>query len=322
MKAWVFASKDDPGGWTEQDRSALPPLPTLLKVTHSGLNYKDALSLTRKAPISRRFPMVPGVDMVGTVIEDESGAFAPGDEVVATGWGLGETSWGAFAEEARVDPDWLLPLPAGIGPEQAAAIGTSGLTAAMAVDALERHGIALDQGEVVVTGPTGGVGSMAVWLLANAGCRVVAATGRPQEAEFLHALGASEILDRTELEGEPKPLGKGRWAAGIDVVSGAPLANILASTRYGGAIAACGLAASMAFPATVAPFILRGVSLLGIDSVMAPRSKRREAWSRIAAVASAIPFERMVTRHRFAEVAELAPQLLAQKLRGRVVLSW
>jgi acrylyl-CoA reductase (NADPH) len=322
VKAWVFASKDDQGRWTDQERSALPDLPTLVEVTHSGLNYKDALSLTRRAPISRRFPMVPGVDLVGRVIEDASGAFAPGDKVVATGWGLGETTWGAYAEEARLDPKWLLPVPANLDEEQAAAIGTAGVTAAMAIDALQRHGVAAGDGPVLVTGPTGGVGSLAMFLLAHDGYAAVAATGRPQEADFLTSLGASDILDRTELEGEPKPLGKERWRAGIDVVGGAVLANLLSNIQYGGAVAACGLAGSMNLPTSVAPFILRGVALLGVESVMAPGDVRRAAWSRISRAAAKIPFERLISRHRFSEVAELAPQLLEQKLRGRVVLSW
>lgn len=322
MKSWVFASKDDAGGWVDQKRSELPKLPTLVRVTHSALNYKDALSLTRTAPISRRFPMVPGIDLVGSVIEDASGTFASGDKVIATGWGLGEVTWGGFSEEARLDPKWLVPLPAQVDQEQAAAIGTSGLTAAMAIDTVERFGVAPDQGPILVTGPTGGVGSLATWLLANGGYTVVAATGRPGEADFLKSLGAAEVLDRAELEAEPKPLGKERWRAGIDVVGGKVLANLLSSIRYGGAVAACGLAASMTLPASVAPFILRAVSLLGVDSVMAPDAVRRAAWSRISDVANEIPFDRIVSRHRFSEVAELAPLLLAQQLRGRVVLSW
>lgn len=322
IKAWVFNDKDDPGRWTTIDPSALPDEPVRVRVIHSGLNYKDALSLTRRAPISRRFPMVPGVDLVGEVLDDRSGTFRPGMLVVATGHGLGETSWGAFAEEARVKAEFLLPLPDQIAPEQAAAIGTAGLTAAMAITALERYGIAPDQGPVVVTGPTGGVGSFATWLLAEAGYQVVAVTGRPSEADYLKANGAAEILDRAELEGEPRPLGKERWRAGVDVAGGKVLANMLSAIRYNGAVAACGLAASMDLPTTVAPFILRGVALLGIDSVMASRERRDAAWSRLATAAGAIPFERIIVRHHFDEIANLAPRLLDQKLRGRVVLSW
>jgi acrylyl-CoA reductase (NADPH) len=322
MKAWVFETKDDVGGWVERERSALPDLPVLVKVSHSGLNYKDALSLTRSAPISRRFPMVPGIDLVGTVIEDKSGTFQPGDTVVATGHGLGEVHWGGYSEEARLDPAWLLPLPRELNAEQAAAIGTAGLTAAMALDALERHGCAAGRSSVIVTGPTGGVGSMAVWLLAQAGYEVIAATGRPDEAEFLKGLGAREILARAELESEPRPLGKERWDAGVDVVGGTVLASILSSTRYGGAVAACGLAGSMQLPASVAPFILRGVSLLGVESVQASPETRTKAWARLARHADRIPFDRLVSRHNFLDVGQLAPQLLNRNLRGRVVLNW
>lgn len=322
MKAWMFSAKDDPGGWTNVERSALPDLPVLVRVTHSGLNYKDALSVAGRAPISRSFPMVPGIDVVGTVIEDASGAFRPGDAVVATGHGLGETSWGAYAEEARLKPEWLTRLPSGISPEQAAAVGTAGITAAMAIDALERFGITPADGPVAVTGPTGGVGSFASWLLARAGFHVVAITGRPSEADYLKANGASDVVDRAGLEGEPRPLGKERWIAGIDVAGGKVLANMLASTRYGGAVAACGLAASLALPTSVAPFILRGVSLLGIDSVMADAGKRRSAWQRVAAAAESLPFDRIIARHPFSDVADLAPKLLDQHLRGRVVFSW
>ena len=242
--------------------------------------------------------------------------------MVATGNGLGETTSGGYAEQARVRPEWLTRLPKGLSQEQAAAVGTAGLTAAMAIDALERFGIAADQGPVVVTGPTGGVGSFASFLLKHAGYHVVAATGRLAESEYLTANGAAEIIDRAELEGEQRLLGKERWRAGVDVIGGKVLANLLSSTRYGGAVAACGLAGSMALPASVAPFILRGVSLLGIDSVMAPETTRRAAWERIAAAATAIPFDRIIARRRFGEVADLAPKLLDQQLRGRVVLTW
>jgi acrylyl-CoA reductase (NADPH) len=322
MKAWVFASKEDPGAWIEQDIAGLPDLPVLVRVMHSGINYKDALSLTRRAPIARSYPMVAGIDLVGTVMEDRSGAFSPGELVVATGHGLGETKWGGYAEQARVRSEWLTRLPAGLSQGQAAAVGTAGLTAAMAINALECFGVAADQGPVVVTGPTGGVGSFASLLLKHAGYHVIAATGRPAESEYLKANGAAEVIDRAELESEPRSLGKERWRAGVDVIGGKVLANLLSTIRYGGAIAACGLAGSMALPTSVAPFILRGVSLLGIDSVMAPDRTRRAAWDRIAAAAAAIPFDRITTLRRFSEVAELAPKLLDQQLRGRVVLSW
>ena len=308
MKAWVFASKDDAGGWIEQDTAGLPDLPVLVRITHSGINYKDALSLTRRAPIARSFPMTAGIDFVGSVLEDRSGAFSPGEIVVATGNGLGETTWGGYAEEARVRPEWLARLPAGLSQEQAAAVGTAGITAAMAIDALERFGVAADQGPILVTGPTGGVGSFASILLKDAGYHVVAATGRLVESEYLKANGAAEVIDRAELEGEPRSLAKERWRASVDVIGGKVLANLLASIRYGGAVAACGLAGSMALPTSVAPFILRGISLLGIDSVMAPEKIRRAAWDRIATAATAIPFDRIITRRHFLEVADVAPK--------------
>ena len=322
MKSWVFQSKDDAGGWVEQDSSALPDEPVHVRVTHSGLNYKDALSLTRTAPISKQFPMVPGIDLVGVVLSDASGTFQPGEKVVATGYGLGEKFWGAYSEEARLKPEWLVRLPAGLGEEQAAAVGTSGLTAAMCIDALERHGIRPDQGKVLVTGASGGVGSYATWLLNEAGYSVVAATGRKSEAAYLTEIGAAEILDRAELEGQPRPLGKERWRAAVDVAGGAVLANVLASIEYGGAVAACGLVASMALPTSVAPFILRGVSLLGVDSVMAGADTRARAWDRIARTASSFPFDRTTSVHPFSDVSRLAQALLAQELRGKAVLRW
>lgn len=214
MKAWVFTSKEDAGGWIEQDTAGLPDLPVLVRITHSGINYKDALSLTRRAPIARTFPMAAGSDFVGSVIEDRSGAFSPGEIVVATGNGLGETTWGGYAEEARVRPEWLARLPIGLSQEQAAAVGTAGITAAMAIDALERFGVAADQGPVLVTGPTGGVGSFASILLKYGGYHVIAATGRLAESEF-KANGAAEVIDRAELEGEPRSLGKERWRASV-----------------------------------------------------------------------------------------------------------
>ena len=281
MKAWLFASKDHAPG-DGGTRSIRPPsLPVLVRVLHSSINYKDALALTRAAPIARHFPMVPGIDLVGEVIEDKTGTFDPGF-VVATGHGLSESTWGAYSEEARLKAEWLTLLPDGLTAEQAAGIGTAGVTAAMAIDALERHGTAPERGPVVVTGPTGGVGSFAVPLLAQSGYAVVAVTGRTGEASYLRANGASEIIDRAELEGEPRPLSKERWSAGIDVAGGKVLADLLTAIRYGGAVAACGLASSLNLPTSVAPFILRSVSLLRMISVMAPATSRSAAWARIA----------------------------------------
>jgi acrylyl-CoA reductase (NADPH) len=291
-----------------------------VRVTHSTLNYKDGLALTGKAPVVRRFPMIPGVDLVGTVEASSNPEFKPGDGVILNGWGLGETHLGAYAERARVRGEWLIPLPQGLEPRQAMAIGTAGYTAMLSLMALERHGLRPDQGPAVVTGAVGGVGSVAVALLAGAGWRVVASTGRPEEADYLKGLGAAEILDRSELSGPVRPLAKERWAAGVDTVGSTILANVLSMTRYGGAVAACGLAAGMDLPTTVAPFILRGVSLLGVDSVAAPKALRLEAWDRLAreldhdklaAMTSTIPLDR---------VMEAGREIVAGRIKGRVVV--
>lgn len=291
-----------------------------VRVTHSTLNYKDGLALTGKAPVVRRFPMIPGVDLVGTVEASSNPEFKPGDAVILNGWGLGETHLGAYAERARVRGEWLIPLPQGLEPRQAMAIGTAGYTAMLSLMALERHGLRPDRGPAVVTGAVGGVGSVAVALLAGAGWRVVASTGRPEEADYLKGLGAAEILDRSELSGPVRPLAKERWAAGVDTVGSTILANVLSMTGYGGAVAACGLAAGMDLPTTVAPFILRGVSLLGVDSVAAPKALRLEAWDRLAreldhdklaAMTSTIPLDR---------VMEAGREIVAGRIKGRVVV--
>ena len=291
-----------------------------VRVTHSTLNYKDGLALTGKAPVVRRFPMIPGVDLVGTVEASSNPEFKPGDGVILNGWGLGETHLGAYAERARVRGEWLIPLPQGLEPRQAMAIGTAGYTAMLSLMALERHGLRPDRGPAVVTGAVGGVGSVAVALLAGAGWRVVASTGRPEEADYLKDLGAAEILDRSELSGSVRPLAKERWAAGVDTVGSTILANVLSMTGYGGAVAACGLAAGMDLPTTVAPFILRGVSLLGVDSVAAPKALRLEAWDRLAreldhdklaAMTSTIPLNR---------VMEAGREIVAGRIKGRVVV--
>ena len=291
-----------------------------VRVTHSTLNYKDGLALTGKAPVVRRFPMIPGVDLVGTVEASSNPEFKPGDGVILNGWGLGETHLGAYAERARVRGEWLIPLPQGLEPRQAMAIGTAGYTAMLSLMALERHGLRPDRGPAVVTGAVGGVGSVAVALLAGAGWRVVASTGRPEEADYLKGLGAAEILDRSELSGSVRPLAKERWAAGVDTVGSTILANVLSMTGYGGAVAACGLAAGMDLPTTVAPFILRGVSLLGVDSVAAPKALRLEAWDRLAreldhdklaAMTSTIPLDR---------VMEAGREIVAGRIKGRVVV--
>jgi acrylyl-CoA reductase (NADPH) len=291
-----------------------------VRVSHSTLNYKDGLALTGKAPVVRRFPMIPGVDLAGTVEASSHPEFKPGDAVVLNGWGLGETHLGAYAEKVRVKGDWLIPLPQGLSAAQAMAVGTAGYTAMLALMALERHGLGPDRGPAIVTGAAGGVGSVAVALLAKAGWHVVASTGRPEEADYLKGLGATEIIERSELTGSVRPLAKERWAAGIDSVGSTTLANILSMTRYGGAVAACGLAGGMDLPSTVAPFILRGVSLLGVDSVMAPKTLRLEAWNRLtqeldlarlAAMTSTIPLD---------QVMEAGRKIVEGKVRGRVVV--
>ncbi|MBW3098154.1 MDR family oxidoreductase [Pseudohoeflea coraliihabitans] len=322
VESWIFKEKGDAGGWVSHAEADLPDEDVLIDVAHSAINYKDALSITGSAPISRRFPMVPGIDIVGTVREDRSGRFAAGARVVATGFGLGETHWGGYATQARLKPDWLVPLPDGLSARDAAAVGTAGLTAAMALDALEKHGIALREGEIVVSGATGGVGSFALRLLDAAGAHAVAMTGRPEEEDYLRAQGAKGIVARSEFEQDAKPIAKERWSAGIDVAGGKILANILATTRYNGAVAACGLAQSMDLPTSVAPFILRGVSLLGVDSVMASQARRQAAWTRIGEAVKARPLDDMIFEHGFKDVAQLSRDLLASNRKGRIVLSW
>ncbi|CAA9362933.1 MAG: Acryloyl-CoA reductase AcuI/YhdH, partial [uncultured Microvirga sp.] len=253
-----------------------------VRVTHSTVNYKDGLALTGKAPVVRRFPMIPGIDFAGVIETSAHPEFEPGASVVLNGWGAGETHLGAYAEKARVKGDWLVPLPPGLSPDQAMAIGTAGYTAMLSVMALERHGVTPADGPAVVTGAAGGVGSVAITLLAKAGWHVIASTGRAQESDYLKGLGAAEIIDRGELSAPGRPLAKERWAAGVDSVGSQTLATLLSMTKYRGAIAACGLAGGMDLPSSVMPFILRGVSLLGIDSVMAPKPLRIEAWRRLA----------------------------------------
>jgi acrylyl-CoA reductase (NADPH) len=302
------------------DEQALMDGDVTVRVTHSTLNYKDGLAITGKSPVVRRFPMIPGIDFAGTVETSEHPDFHPGDAVVLNGWSLGETRLGGYAERARVKGDWLVPLPRGLQPAQAMAVGTAGYTAMLALLALERHGLTPERGPAVVTGAAGGVGSVAVALLAKAGWRVIASTGRGAEADYLKRLGAAEVIDRGQLSGAAKPLAKERWAAGVDSVGSSTLANLLSMTSSGGAVAACGLAQGMDLPTSVAPFILRGVSLLGIESVMAPKPLRLEAWGRIArdldldklgAMTSTIPLDKVIAT---------APEILVGRVRGRVVV--
>ena len=291
-----------------------------VRIEWSTLNYKDGLAITGKAPVVRRFPMIPGIDFAGEVETSSHPDWKSGDKVILNGWGVGETHLGAYAEKARVRGDWLVPVPSGMTGREAMAIGTAGYTAMLAVMALERHGITPDRGPVVVTGAAGGVGSVAIALLAKRGYKVIASTGRLQEEPYLRGLGASEVLDRKELSAAGKPLAKERWVGGIDSVGSTTLANVLAGTRYGGAVAACGLAGGMDLPTTVAPFILRAVSLLGIDSVMCPREVRREAWNRLASDLDRSKLQSMTNEIQLPGVLVAAPAILDGRIRGRIVV--
>jgi acrylyl-CoA reductase (NADPH) len=289
-------------------------------VEWSTLNYKDGLAITGKAPVVRRFPMIPGIDLAGTVEASTHPDWKRGDKVILNGWGLGETHLGAYGEKARVKGDWLVRLPERMSARDAMAIGTAGYTAMLAVMALEHHGLKPAGGPVVVTGAAGGVGSVAVAILAKLGFQVTAATGRPQEADYLKRLGASEIIDRKDLAGAPRPLAKERWAGGIDVVGSTTLANLISMIRYQGAVAACGLAGGMDLPATVAPFILRGVSLLGIDSVMRPLADRRAAWKRLEADLDRTKLSEMTEEIGLTEVVAAGQEIVDGRVRGRIVV--
>jgi acrylyl-CoA reductase (NADPH) len=286
----------------------------------STLNYKDGLAVTGKAPVVRRFPMIAGIDGAGTVETSSHPDWKPGDKVILTGWGCGETHLGCYAQKARLKGDWLVPLPAGMSARDAMVVGTAGLTAMLSVMALERHGMTPERGPVVVTGASGGVGSVAVALLARLGYHVIAATGRPQETPWLREVGAAEVIDRAELTATPRALGKERWAGGIDAVGSVTLANVLSMTRYGGAVAACGLAAGMDLPASVAPFILRGVSLLGVDSVMCPQKTRREAWRRLGTELDRQKLAQISGEIELSGVIEAGRRILDGQVRGRLVV--
>jgi acrylyl-CoA reductase (NADPH) len=290
------------------------------RVEWSTVNYKDGLAVTGKAPVVRRFPMIAGVDAVGTVLTSSHSEWTPGDKVILNGWGCGETHLGAYAEKARVKGDWLVPLPPGLPMRDAMAVGTPGYTAMLAIIALEHQGITPDRGPIVVTGAAGGVGSVAVALLAKLGYQVSASTGRPHEANYLKSLGATEIISREELTGPAKPLARARWAGGIDTVGSTTLANVLSMIRYGGAVAACGLAGGMDLPTTVAPFILRGVSLLGIDSVMCPQKLRREAWKRLDSDLDRAKLADMTAEIGLPDVIEAGRQIVEGRVRGRLVV--
>jgi acrylyl-CoA reductase (NADPH) len=302
------------------DEARLPAGDVTVRVDYSTLNYKDALAITGKVPVVRQFPMVPGIDFAGTVESSSNPGYKSGDKVILNGWGVGESHWGGLAQIARVKADWLIPLPTTFTARQAMAIGTAGYTAMLCVMALERHGITPDSGEILVTGAAGGVGSVAVAVLSKLGFRVAAATGRPAESDFLKQLGAAEILDRAPFGTPGKPLAKERWAGAIDVVGSHTLVNVCASLRYGGVVAACGLAGGMDFPATVAPFILRGITLAGVDSVMRPRPDRLEAWRRLTHDLDIRKLDLLTEEITLSQVTERAALFLEGRIRGRVVV--
>ena len=324
MFSAVLISKGEAGQSVEVtrlDEAQLPEGNVTVDVEYSTLNYKDGLAITGSSPVVRKFPMVPGIDLAGVVRESSHAGWKAGDRVILNGWGVGETHWGGLAQKARLNGDWLVPLPGAFTSRQAMAIGTAGYTASLCVDALLACGVRPEQGEVLVTGATGGVGSVAIALLVRAGFAVAAATGKAAEADYLKQLGATVIIDRAELSAPGKPMQKERWAGVVDCVGSHTLANACAQTRYGGAVAACGLAQGMDFPASVAPFILRGVSLLGIDSVMAPKPRRLAAYERLARDLDVAALDVIATEIGLADAIPTAAELLQGKVRGRVVVN-
>ncbi len=306
---------------TQVDESQLPEGDVTIDVAYSTLNFKDGLAITGSSPVVRKFPMVPGIDLAGTVRESSHADFKAGDKVVLNGWGVGEGHWGGLSQVARLKGDWLVPLPAAFTEKQAMAIGTAGYTAALCVQALVDAGVTPEQGEILVTGATGGVGSVAVALLAKAGYTVIGSTGKASEAEYLTSLGASGVIDRAELSEKGRPLQKERWAGVVDCVGSHTLANACAATKYGGAVAACGLAQGADFPATVMPFILRGVRLLGVDSVMCPKGPRMAAWARLAADLDPAKLDLIAEEITLGQAIDTAKALLEGKVRGRVVVN-
>jgi acrylyl-CoA reductase (NADPH) len=314
------AEKGTTAALAQFDEAELMEGDVTVRVEWSTLNYKDGLALTGKAPVVRRFPMIAGIDFAGTVEQSSNPNWKAGDKVVCNGWGMGETHLGSYAEKARVKGDWLVRLPDGMSARDAMAIGTAGYTAMLSVLALEKHGLTPKSGPVVVTGAAGGVGSVAIAVLSKLGYHVIASTGRTSEEAYLKSLGAAEVIDRNELAGPAKPLAKERWAGGVDSVGSTTLANLLSMTKYGGAIAACGLAAGMDLPSSVAPFILRGVCLLGIDSVMCPIEQRRVAWSRLARDLDQAKLAEITHEIGLADVIGQGAEILAGKVRGRIVV--
>lgn len=321
----LVVTRDEAGeqhpAWRRLTPDDLPPGDVLVRVAYSSLNYKDGLAVTGRGAILRSYPMVPGVDLAGTVVESDAPEYTPGDHVLLTGWGIGENHWGGYSQMARVRSEWLVPVPSGLSLEGAMAIGTAGFTAMLALMALEEHGVAPTDEDIAVTGASGGVGSFAVALLAQAGYRVVASTGRTERADELMALGAAEVISRSEIGGAPeRPMMRARWAGAIDSVGGDTLAHLIASTGRHGAIAACGLAGGHALQTTVYPFILRGVSLLGIDSNTCPRERRIRAWERLADVVAPALLDRIARVEPLRDVFLLAEAILAGRVPGRIVL--
>ena len=319
----IRIDKTDTGtkcAYADFDRAELMEGDVTVRISHSSLNYKDGLAITGKAPIARRFPMIPGIDFVGTVEASDHAEFKPGDQVLLNGWGVGETHLGGFAQIARVKGEWLIPLPKAFTPVQAMAIGTAGYTAMLCLMSLDRHGVKPSDGPALVTGSAGGVGSIALALLKQAGWHVIASTGRPEEEPYLKSLGADEIILRQELSGPARPLGKERWAAAIDSVGSHTLANVIAQTQAEGAVSACGLAQGMDLPSNVAPFILRGVSLLGINSATCPKARRLEAWARLASELDREKLAEMTLHVPFDQVMDKGHQIVEGKIRGRIVV--
>ncbi|WP_259780569.1 acrylyl-CoA reductase (NADPH) [Aestuariispira ectoiniformans] len=319
----ILIDKDENGQTaklTQLDENSLPEGDVTVRVAYSTLNYKDGLAITGKSPVVRKFPMVPGIDFSGVVEQSDHPDYRPGDKVVLNGWGVGETHWGGLAGMARVKGEWLVPLEPAFTLAQAMSIGTAGYTAMLCVMALERHGVTPESGPVLVTGAAGGVGSVATAVLSKLGYHVAAVTGRREETDYLTGLGAKEILDRAEFSEPGKPLAKERWAGAVDVAGGQVLANVCASLMYRGTVAACGLAAGMGLPATVAPFILRGVTLAGVDSVMCPREDRLEAWHRLARDLDPSILDGITESIALADVIPMAEKLLAGQVRGRVIV--
>ena len=319
----ILIEKDQQGyraALKEIDESLLPEGDVIVDVLYSTLNYKDGLAITGKGPVVRQFPMVPGIDLVGVVSHSDTDKFVVGDRVLLNGFGVGEVHCGGLAQKARLKSDWLIPLPKAFSPRQAMAIGTAGYTAMLCVMALEKNGVTPDKGDILVTGANGGVGSFAVAILAKLGYQVVASTGRAEEAAYLHKLGAKEVIDRQSLSEPGRPLAKERWAGAVDSVGSHTLANICASTKYGGTVAACGLAQGMDLPATVMPFILRGVTLAGVDSVMRPLADRETAWLRLADIIDPELVDDIATEMTLEGVIQGANDLMAGHIRGRIVV--